>query len=138
MEKMEKLMRTLLSLAWWAVLTAGVAGGTPDSADVRCFDSIVRSIPVEEPITVVTNDSASIRGILPAVIPLSSALYLWPDANSSFGSSVVIPIGRINRITYTKPSPMKPVLVLLGLGLGMIAGGSAGAALAPESHDFMD
>lgn len=129
-------MRILLLAAFSIQIAAGVMADPPDRSRAQCIDSIVRSIPAEQPITVVTNDSASIRGILPVVIPLSSSLCLLPVSDSGYRSSVLIPIGRINRIMYKKPSPLGFGLALLGLGIGAFAGGATGVALAPESKGW--
>jgi len=59
-------------------------------------------------------------------------------AGSGSAISLAIPFDKINRITYTKANPARGILVLVGLGVGVVAGALAGAALAPEPERWLE
>ena len=121
-------MRTLLMTAFLTCLAVNITAG-------GCFDQIEKKIPAGDTITVFTTDSALIRGTLPSVMAAASMLHIKSVDDSGFPRRMVIPISKIDRISYDKPCR---IYTLVGLAAGITAGIFAGAALAPEPSGWLD
>ena len=106
--------------------------------DVDCYDKIIRHIGSRDTVEVATDDGRTIAGINPTLIPASSLLYLKPVSGNIASTVATIPLSRIRNITYTKSSPARWGLVLLGFGVGAGAGAAIGVALAPEPSGWLD
>jgi hypothetical protein len=87
---------------------------------------------------VFTDDSTVIRGSRLFVNTTSSILCMRSDRGSGVAANVHIPFAKVSTITYRKPGHARWALAFLGLGLGAVAGGLTGAALAPESESWLD
>ena len=123
-------MRALLAILAFCVLF--VISAIPCNGKENCFKRLDKAKIIGDSLTVLTNDSLVIRGIHPMLNFTSSILYmrLAPDSISS--GDIVIPMNTINRITYYKPSSLRHGPALLGLVVGVVAGGYAGNAISSD------
>jgi len=115
-----------------------VIGDTVEGAPGNWFKRVTREVRPGEPVTVFTDDGAIFLANRPLFDFSSSTLYMRSETRSGVTGTVLIPFENISRITYSKPSAARWGLAILGFGIGAVAGGMAGAAMAPESDEWLD
>jgi len=128
-------MRVLLIMAVWGCLAVNAVADTPGSAVAGCFERIERKVSPGDTVTIITTDSAVVRGLYRSVMPGGSTMYLRSLTGSGNTDRMTIPLGTIDKITYSKRGR---IFSILGFGAGFIAGAFTGAALAPEPEGFLD
>lgn len=115
------------------ILIPGISAAEPAGNAANCLIRLDEATLVGDSLTVLTNDSTVIRGRHPIVSFTSALLYMkLPDDSGIVENSVTISFERISAISYRKPGLGRLALPLLGFAVGAVAGGFAGAALAPE------
>ena len=130
---MKQILLSTIAIICVSIVTSARAD-TIGSAAADCFARLEKETIVGDSLTVFTNDGVIIRGNHPIFNVRSSLLYMKLSGDTTATKDALIPIHRIDRITYVKPSSKGRVVTCLGLVVGAVAGGLAGSALVPESE----
>ncbi len=131
-------MRTLLIVAFWMSQVTCVFAETQAQINPDCFARLAQEARVADSVTVYTADSIFVGGSRPIVNLTFSILYMRRVSDSGIVSSATIPLEKINRITYRKPSSARGIITLLGFGVGSAAGVMTGVALTDKDAGPFD
>ncbi|MFH1687694.1 MAG: hypothetical protein ABIE70_09260 [bacterium] len=126
-------MRLPTILAIVFASSVGAFAEQPTTPAPNCLSRLAQQARAGYPITVLTNDSTLIAGSRPMISSDASILLLRVPTDRGVESSQSIPLDRISRISYCRPSPAREVLTLIGLTVGTVGGVLVAAAVEGET-----